>query len=111
MPTLKEDFDAAMTALRGWLSSNAPELATQAEGVVTDVETAGKAAADAAVTSAVPVIAPEVVPALNGLLDDADKAIDDKLASDIAALTATAEEAKAKNAATRAAISAPTVAA
>lgn len=100
---LSDEFNAAVNALRDWFAGNGG-LSAEAVSLVDQVETAGKNAVDAAVTQAAPTVAPEVLPTLNGLLDQADAAVDAKLAADIAALQAQAAEAKAANAATRTAI-------
>lgn len=96
------------TAFKQWLAGKSPELAADTEGAVAKMETAVNTAADTAVTQLAPTFAPEVIPVLNGLLDDADAKIDADLAAGIADLTAKANDAKAKNAATRQAIAGAT---
>ena len=102
--SLQDDVKAAGDALRQWFTDNAPQLAAGAEGVINDLESAGKTAADAAVEKAAPAIAPEVLPTLNSLLNKSDTDINAQLAADINALQVKAADAKAANAATRAAI-------
>lgn len=88
---VKSDFDKIKPAVQAFLAANPGVVVageTDADNAVAAVsaklDTVAQTAADAEVTKVVPAIAPELVPILNGLIDDgikaAQSAADDRIA-------------------------------